>query len=304
MRLLFCLGLLLCSSTLRAQQEVVVQSLDGTLLSAWWFKPTSDSIPEVPRPVVVALHGCGGLYASTGERKGLLNARHQAMGTMLQGMGYHVVFPDSLTARGETSLCVQAIGTRNIGQTQRRSDAFGALAWVRAQPWADPARVAVIGWSHGGSAVLAVTQAVLGPLNVPLTKSAGDVDRRGAASTEPFKTAIAFYPGCSDSLAKKYQPNTSLTLFLGADDDWTPPGPCIALMQRLKAASPPSPHSLELHVYPNAVHDFDTPLPGVRERKEIPSRLHPGKGVMAGQNLAAREASYKRLQEILQAALR
>ncbi len=296
MRLLFCLGLLWCSSTLRAQQEVVVPSLDGTLLSAWWFKPASDSIPEVPKPVVVALHGCGGLYASTGARKGLLNARHQAMGTMLQGMGYHVLFPDSLTARGEASLCAQPIGTRNVTQTQRRADAFGALAWVRAQPWADPSRVAVIGWSHGGSAVLAVTEAI--------TQAVPETVKRSAAPIEPFKTAIAFYPGCSNALEKKYQPNTSLTLFLGADDDWTPPGPCIALMQGLKAASPPSSHSLELHVYPNAVHDFDTPLPGVRERKEIPSRLHPGKGVMAGQNLAAREASYKRLQEILQAALR
>ncbi len=288
MRLLFCLSLLLCGTAVQAQQEVALPSLDGTQLKAWWLAPAADQTPVVPKPVVVALHGCGGLYARVGARKGKLNARHQAMGEMLQGMGYHVVFPDSLTARGEDSLCAQPMGTRKVTQTQRRADAFGALAWVRAQPWADPSRVAVIGWSHGGSAVLAVT----------------DAAHRSAAFIEPFKTAIAFYPGCSDSLNKKYQPSTSLTLFLGADDDWTPPAPCITLAEQLRARPAPTSAPVEINVYPGAVHDFDTPLGGVRERKDIPSRLHPGKGVMAGQNVAAREASYKRVREVLQEAFR
>jgi dienelactone hydrolase len=294
--------LLLFATASPAQQQVVLPSLDGTQLKATWLAPKVAATPKTADvasdttsarlPVVVALHGCGGLYARAGARKGLLNARHQAMGEMLQGMGYHIVFPDSLSARGEDSLCAQPIGTRKITQTQRRADAFGALEWVRAQPWADPSRVAVIGWSHGGSAVLAVTEAA----------------NRNAQSVEPFKTAIAFYPGCSESLDKKYQPNTSLTLFLGADDDWTPPGPCVSMAEQVKAqpkaqgAAASSP--VELHVYPGAVHDFDTPLPGVRERKDVPSRLHPGKGVMAGQNAAAREASYQRVREVLQEAFR
>lgn len=299
MHRLLPLILLVSAVVAHAQQEVVLPSLDGTQLKAWWLAPkvaaasTSGDAATLARlPVVVALHGCGGLYARVGERKGMLNARHQAMGEMLQGMGFHVVFPDSLSARGEDSLCAQPIGTRKITQTQRRADAFGALQWVRTQPWADPSRVAVIGWSHGGSAVLAVTEAA----------------DRNAASIEPFKTAIAFYPGCSDSLDKKYQPNTSLTLFLAADDDWTPPAPCISMAEQIKAKpvvkGEPASAPVELHVYPGAVHDFDTPLPGVRERKEVPSRLHPGKGVMAGQNAAAREASYKRVREVLQEAFR
>lgn len=303
MRRFFSLTVLLVAASAHAQQEVMLPSLDGTQLKAWWLAPKAtaantssdakgDAAMPARLPAVIALHGCGGLYARAGERKGLLNARHQAMGEMLQGMGYHVIFPDSLSARGEDSLCAQPIGTRKVTQTQRRADAFGALEWVRAQPWADPSRVAVIGWSHGGSAVLAVTEAA----------------NRKADSVEPFKTAIAFYPGCSDSLDRKYQPNTSLTLFLGADDDWTPPGPCLSMVEQIKAqpkvqgAAASSP--VELHVYPGAVHDFDTPLGGVRERKDVPSRLHPGKGVMAGQNAAAREASYKRVREVLQEAFR
>ena len=296
---LVCVLLLLVAAASHAQQQVVLPSLDGTQLKATWLAPAASTNPKssdipidtapVRLPAVIALHGCGGLYARTGARKGQLNARHQAMGEMLQGMGYHVVFPDSLSARGEDSLCVQPIGTRKVTQIQRRADAFGALAWVRAQLWADPTRVAVVGWSHGGSAVLAVTEAA-------------------NRNVEPFKTAIAFYPGCSDSLQKKYQPNTSLTLFLGADDDWTPPGPCLSMVEQIKAqpklAHEPVMPPVEVTVYPGAVHDFDTPLPGLRERKDVPSRLHAGKGVMTGQNAAAREASYKSVREVLQEAFR
>lgn len=276
-----------------AQQEVSMTSLDGTPLKAWWFAAPVAREPganpeNLRRPVVVALHGCGGLYAATGSRKGQLNARHQAMGEMLQSQGYHVVFPDSLSPRGETSLCAQTIGSRKITQRERRSDALGALAWVRQQPWALPSQVAVLGWSHGASAVLAATDA-----QHALVKT---------HTTAPFKTALAFYPGCSDSLNNTYRPNTALAFFLGADDDWTPAAACIALAEQLQKDQSASGHSVALHVYPGAVHDFDTPLPGMRERKDVPSRLHPGKGVMVGQNPAAREDSWARVRDILKAA--
>jgi dienelactone hydrolase len=288
---LACSLLALVCACAHAQQETTLPSLDGTELKAWWFKP-STAAPQgdaSKRPVVVAMHGCGGLYATSGARKGLLNARHQAMGEMLASEGYHVVFPDSLTARGETSICSQVIGQRNITQQQRRIDALGALAWVRQQPWADGQRVALLGWSHGGSAVLAATDATHAQVQ--------------ASKLAPFKTALAFYPGCADALQRGYQPNTAITFFLGADDDWTPPASCIALAQQLQAQQIDPKHNVELNVYPGAVHDFDTPLPGVRERRDVPSRLYPGKGVMAGQNPAARKASWERVKAVLRQAL-
>jgi dienelactone hydrolase len=134
---------------------------------------------------VIALHGCGGLYATTGARQGQLNARHQAMADLLVAQGYAVLFPDSLTPRGETELCTQKIGQRRIDQTERRADALGALAWVAAQPWAKPDRDGAC-WAgrHGGSAVLSST----------------DLTRRDvAAAREKPALAVAFYPGCSAS---------------------------------------------------------------------------------------------------------
>lgn len=282
------------SATLHAQQQVSLPSLDGTLIKAWWFEvpqPKESGVMLTKRPVVIALHGCGGLYASAGVRKGQLNARHQAMGEMLQAQGYHVIFPDSLTARGEDSVCLQKISTRNITQRERRADALGALAWVRQQQWADASRVAVLGWSHGGSAVLAAT----------------DVGKQTSQPNQPnlnmpFKTAIAFYPGCADAVRQGYLPNTSLTLFLGADDDWTPPAPCIAMAQQLHTSPAQHGQAVQLHVYAGAVHDFDNPLPGVREWPKIPSRLHAGRGVMAGQNPAARETSWAQVKVVLKEA--
>lgn len=282
----------------RAQEAVNVTSTDGTVLQAWKFDahPINALHTVQKQPVVVALHGCGGLYITSVTRKGQLNARHQAMGEMLQAQGYHVVFPDSLTARGESSLCAQPIGSRKITQRERRADALGVLAWVRQQPWADPTRVAVLGWSHGASAVLAVTES-----QHPQVRT---------SAVAPFTAALAFYPGCSQALVNGYQPNTGITFFLGADDDWTPPGPCIELAQKLQAQQGDAGQALEqkpkvgLHVYAGAVHDFDNPQPGVRERKDIPSRVHSGRGVMTGQNPAAREASWAQVREILRDAFR
>jgi dienelactone hydrolase len=297
--LLPVLSLVLCvfSSLAYAQQqtEVAITSLDGTLLKAWVFHPaegvSAASNPESSKPkrgTVVALHGCGGLYATGGARKGELNSRHQAMAEMLVSLGYNVVFPDSLTPRGESSICVQPIGSRNITQKERRADALATLAWVAQQPWADAGRIAALGWSHGGSAVLAATDAQL-----------KDVKDQQLKSKLSFKTAVAFYPGCAESRKNDYRPNAPLALFLAADDDWTPPIPCIEMAKQLQVDKYP----VELNVYEGAVHDFDNTVGTVVERKNIPSRLHPGQGVKAGANPAARQKAYARLKEILKDAL-
>ena len=112
-----------------APQAVSFSSLDGTTLKAWVFQPTG----QAPKGTVVALPGCGGLYATVGQRKGQLNARHQAMADLLVAQGYAAVFPDSLTPRGESELCTQKIYTRKIDQGEKRADALATLDRVAAQ---------------------------------------------------------------------------------------------------------------------------------------------------------------------------
>jgi dienelactone hydrolase len=262
-------------------------------MKAWHFEPAQAKLGE-RRPVVIALHGCGGLYASVGARRGALNARHQAMGEMLAQQGYHTVFPDSFGSRGIEGVCAELQRLKNgvqVGMKERRADVLATLAWVRAQPWADVQEgrnnIALLGWSHGAQTLLAAT----------------DRQHAEVKAAKPFKTAIAFYPGCVQAQREAYRPNTALTLLLGADDDWTLPEPCIKLAQRLQQAG----DNVTLKVYEGAVHDFDTPLPGIRMRSDVLSRkpgAQPGDGVKVGQNPAAREDAWQRVREILAAAFK
>lgn len=276
LKVYFCISsTVMALSAAAAPQEVNFNSLDGTTLKAWVFQPTG----QAPKGTVVALHGCGGLYATVGQRKGQLNARHQAMADLLVAQGYAAVFPDSLTPRGESELCTQKIGTRKIDQGERRADALATLAWVAAQPWVQagpqPQRIALLGWSHGGSAVLAATDA-----------AHADV----LAQTVRPALAIAFYPGCSAALKSGYRMGAPLVLMLGEKDDWTPPGPCIALGKAVGA---------EVNVYPDSHHGFDNPAGQVRLRADVPNGVHPGRGVHVGPNPVTRDRAYTRLLELL-----
>ena len=264
-----------------AAQIANVVSLDGTQIKALVFHPSvasSGQASQTSRGTVIALHGCGGLYATTGSRKGQLNVRHQAMADLLVAEGYSAVFPDSLTPRGETELCTQKIGTRRIDQTERRADVLGTLAWVAAQPWAQPNRIALLGWSHGGSAVLAATDSTRPDVRSQAVKPA---------------LAVAFYPGCAAAIKSAYKPSAPLVLMLGEKDDWTPPGPCIALGQDVDA---------EVNVFANSYHDFDNPAGQVRLRKDVPNGINPGQGVHVGPNPVAREQAYARLRMLLNKA--
>ncbi len=263
-----------------AAETVNFNSSDGTVLKALVFHPPASASDQAKRGVVIALHGCGGLYATTGSRKGQLNARHQAMAELLLAEGYSVVFPDSLTPRGESELCTQKIGSRKIDQTERRADVQGALVWVAAQSWAHPNRMALLGWSHGGSAVLSGTDATR-------------ADVRGQAVKPAI--AVAFYPGCSAAIKSGYKPSAPLVLMLGEKDDWTPPGPCVALGKEVGA---------EVNLYADSYHDFDNPVGEVRLRKDVPNGVNPGQGVHVGANPAARAQAYARLKLLLAKALK
>ena len=250
---------------------VKFNSADGTLLTAWIYRSES----AVSRGSVVALHGCGGLYAQIGARMGLINARSQAMAEMLVEQGYAVVYPDSMGPRGETEVCTKKIADRKVDLNHRRADALATMAWVASQPWAKVDSIALLGWSFGGSAVLAATDA-----NHPNVTP---------QSVKPA-VAIAFYPGCSAAMKSHYKPIAPLVMLLGEKDDWTPPAACIALGKAVGA---------DVQVYPGAHHGFDNPMGGVLLRMDVPNEAQGGKSVHAGRDPAAREQSYAYLRQVL-----
>lgn len=66
----------------------------------------------------------------------------------------------------------------------RPLDAYGALAWLRKRNDVIPDRIALQGWSNGGSAALATIASVSAPGVPSLTPVTG------------FQGALVFYPAC------------------------------------------------------------------------------------------------------------
>jgi dienelactone hydrolase len=124
---------------------------------------------------------------------------------------------------------------------------------------------------------------------------------RDAKDAPPFfRTAIAFYPGCAPALRDaKWQPATSLTILIGAADDWTPARPCEDLAARGREAKWP----LDVVVYPGAYHGFDAPTGEVRLRRDVPNGVRPGEGVHVGPDTAAREDANRRVDALLREQL-
>lgn len=215
-------------------------------------------------PAVVALHGCSGLFAKYGG----LSSRHLDWGLRLSDKGYVVLFPDSFGSRGWGSLC--HVKQRPVKQRHRVGDAIFAARWLRDQPFVDGRRMALMGWSNGGGTVLRT------------------IVREEA---RVFRTAIAFYPGCTFMLRKvALKPHVPLSILMGAADDWTPPAPCVALAKRW---------DVPITLYQGAYHGFDAPGMRVRIRKGM-AFTATGTGVVhVGTNEEARGRAIGHVDRIL-----
>lgn len=266
-----------------AEETIRLPSFDSDLtggapteLSALLFRPAGPG----PFPAVVMLHGCGGMWTASGK----LGTRDRDWAERFSADGFAVLLVDSLTPRGLDSLC--KVKKRPISPGRERArDAHGALAWLTAQSWVSAERIALIGWSNGGSTVLST------------------VDR--AAPGRPkigpdFRLAVAFYPGCRPSArSSRWRNRLPLAVLIGEADDWTPAAPCRDLADRMIKAAKPGDAPLDLVVYPGAYHDFDHP--------KLPLRLHTGLSATAdgsgnahtGTDPAARADAIARVQALL-----
>jgi dienelactone hydrolase len=245
-----------------------------TTLDALLFRPQGAG----PFASVVALHGCGGLFEAPGQ----MHARDLDWAQHLVQKGYAAVFPDSFGPRGARETCRKNDRMVHPGQ-ERARDAYGALVWIQAQPWARADRVAVMGWSSG-----AITT---------LWTVAEHTPARPKNLAEDFRQALAFYPGCSRLVDSKWKPKVPVEMFIGELDDWTPAAACMQLVQKVRNEGAQA----EIVVYRGAYHEFDTPNLPVQVKTGI-STTPSGKATV-GTEPTARADAIRRADELLARAL-
>ncbi|MFM7659430.1 MAG: dienelactone hydrolase family protein [Betaproteobacteria bacterium] len=230
-------------------------------IKAWWWPAAGVAATHQPaekRPVVVLLHGCGGML----NRQAKPDQRITSYAGLLRDKGWHVIALDSFSTRGVREICTRPRGDQAIvNQTQRRADVSAAIAWLGEQDAIDRHRIGLIGWSNGGSTVLEYTHR-------------GDAEMR-KAGYPGLRAAAAFYPGCAYRQQHGYQPAMPVLLLLGLSDDWTSPEPC------LKLAS----DNVEIKGWEHAFHGFDGTAT-LRFRTDIRTGTNP-EGVHQGANLEA-----------------
>lgn len=235
-------------------------------LNAWLMQPKG----VAKAPGIVAMHGCAGV---TGPRGDLLPI-YRDWAERLVREGYAVLFVDSFGSRGFRQQCTQK--PRQIIPKERGEDALAAAAWLAKRGDVDGSRLALIGWSHGGSTTLWA------------------VDARRAKPETDFKTAIAFYPGCTVQAKQPgWGTRMPLTILIGAADDWTPPEPCRALGTRA---------NVRYIEYPGAYHAFDNPNLPIRVRTGLTFSVKGDGTAHVGTDPAARAAAIAEVTKTLRAA--
>ncbi|WP_291686219.1 dienelactone hydrolase family protein [Bradyrhizobium sp.] len=256
------------AAPLAAPRQVDIPSGNG-ILHAQLYKPEGSG----PFPVVIALHGCGGLAG----RSEPVQIRYQDWAEQLLKGGKAVLLPDSYGSRELGPQC-RAKEHKILARRERVADIMASRQWLVEQPWAAHDRISLLGWANGASALLWAVRPQL-----------------SSRSVEPdFRSAIAFYPDCRISSGLGWSARVPTLLLIGAKDDVSSPPACRQMVDGARGRSALA----RIVVYPGAYHDFDRanfPLHATAGSSDaaLPERGH------LGTDPEARADSQKRVAEWL-----
>jgi dienelactone hydrolase len=181
-----------------------------------------------PFPAVILAHGCAGIQRA-----------EAAWASVLGEWGYATFVVDSFRGRNLTEVCT-GTNARTLGGTQRIPDAYGALRILVTHPKIDPRRVALMGFSHGGVVTMGASTAWAKETFAPSGQPA-------------FRAFLPFYPYCNTVYPERERISAPVRIHTGELDDWCPAGPCVRLVEILRASG----QDATITVYPGAQHGFD-----------------------------------------------
>ena len=232
-------------------ERVEFSSADGkNSLVGYVFEPSGEG--SGPYPAVVLMHGRAGAYSTKANEvynAATLSARHRAWGHQWAARGYVALLVDGFGPRGypqgfpRYSYDERPAGLDEV--TVRPLDAYGALAYLRSRADVAPEKIGLMGWSNGGSAVLAAMAWDAPGLKWP-------------DATPPFRAALAFYPGCrlkgrfDETPLRPYAP---VLILHGTADEEVSSEHCVELAKASRSAG----GNVDIELFEDATHGFDSP---------------------------------------------
>jgi dienelactone hydrolase len=256
------------AAPLPAPRQVDIPLSSGTL-HAQLYQPDGDG----PFPVVIALHGCGGVAGHSEP----VQPRYRDWAEQLLKEGNAVLLPDSYGSRELGPQC-RVNERRVLARRERVTDIMASRAWLLQQPWAARNRISLLGWGNGASALLWAVRPQL-----PSRRAEPD-----------FRSAIAFYPDCRLSSGLGWSARVPTLLLIGAKDDISSPPACRQMVDGAHGRSALA----RIVVYPNAAHDFDRANFPLGAASGASDATVPEKGHV-GTDAEARADSQRRVAEWL-----
>ena len=174
-------------------------------------------------PAVVLTHSAGGVSQD----------RDLAWAQRFVDAGLAAFVVDSFGPRGVKGFSGQPSIFASV------ADVYAALALLATHPRIEASRIALMGFSRGGTVALV---AALEP-----------VRRVGAPGGARFAAHVALYPVCNTRYLARQVTAAPVLMLLGADDDQAPPAPCRRYADWLRAKGAQT----TVTEYQGATHLFD-----------------------------------------------
>lgn len=221
-------------------------------------------------PAAVMAPACGGVLT---QNQKFIRPWYRQMAFQLKQMGVAVLIVDGFNPRGHKEVCTQEGQFRSVDAGTRMKDSLAGLRYLRNQPTIDGDRIFLFAWGAAGGFEA-------------MSRGTPEVE----AIAGGFKAAVLLYPRC-EGVESAYDAYAPIRVFIGAEDRWNPPGPCLTLTKTKHGGSAP----VEVTVYAGAVHGFDHPEPPKKAEK-VNDTIG---AVLVGGNPQAREDAYRQIAAFL-----